>query len=471
MQVVIVQPPDPPGVNPAVWSPPWDILSLLTFLRERTGHLTHFVDGRLLVDFGHELTRAVQSLPAPRLVAVHASDVNLGEVMAVVETLHRALPDTPVALFGPWPSSQPRAAQQLPHVRFVLAGDPEPILRSLLDFLHVPNRLRQIPGLVTREADAGAPAWLPSLNSLPVPAWQGIDWAAYRSARDGTTRAELRVSRGVSGLPADRACAGKGQPLRFWPWDRLAATLEKSAHHGIVSVELVDPPGVWTPDRLQAWCRALIRQRNTHAWSFTALPRFFSEQELITLADAGCRRIHLVVPSCDPAVLARYECLDDPRKLRRVLEAFAAQEIRTDLRLWVGGPEESAGEARRASRWIRLAGYPSVQLHPFPLSFDSPVFAAGATPPGTPSLESWLDWSREPWLRERPVLFWGGAEGAKRAAQTCEEVQAKVTRNPWRRLRRRWDLWRGRSVADDVEQHTAALFQRPAAASADDRVE
>lgn len=467
MHVVLVQPPDSAEADASGHvherlAPPWDLLCLQAFLRARTGHHGHLVDARLFSHFEADFVAAVRRVPAPRILVVHARDVQIGEAMAVVETTHRHFPDTPIALCGPYASAHPASAVALPHVQFALAGDPEPILRSLLDFLHVPNRLRQTPGLAVRGGGGVAPAWLPDLAALPAPTWEGVAWTAYHTTVGGGLTGEMRLSRGHSGSAFDRAIGGADQPLRFWPMDRMAALLMRCAHKGVVEMEIADPPGVWTPDRIRAWCHALIRVHNTQPWSFQSPPRQFSAAEIETLIDAGCRRLALVLPSCDPDLLKRFECLHDRRRLKAAWQACRDAGLAVNLRLWVGGPEERRGERDRIARFVRALGFPGFVAQPFPFAFDAPLCREREPDGRTPTLEEWIAWSHEPWIKTRPVPAWGGADGADRTAATCAAVVQRVTRSPLHRLKRAVARWRGRSLIEDLEARMVALFHRPA---------
>lgn len=466
MQVILVHPPhtstcEAAGHADESLAPPWELVCLHAFLRARTGHVPHLVDARLFSDFEREFSQTLQHVPGPRLLVVHARALHLAEAMAVVETAHRHAPDLPVALCGPFASAAPDECIALPHVSYALAGDPEPILRGLLDALHAPNRLRQIPGLHLRGVGGTGPAWLTDLSSLPAPTWDSPNWIAYRSGVGGGVTAELCVSRGHTGAPADRAIGGAGQPLRLWPFDRIAPLVQKCAHKGATELHVADPPGLWTPDRLRAWCAALVRTRNTHPWSFRCLPRQFSAAEIADLVEAGCRRVEFILPSCDPDLLRRYECLHEKRRLAAALQSAAAGGLGVRMRIWVGGPEERAGEAVRITRMLGILGHPAFVPQPFPFAFDAPLARDREAPAGTPTLGTWLAWAREPWLHPRPVPAWGGEAGEQAAEAVCRKVVDDVLGNPVRRWRRWWNQWRHRSLIDNIETRMIALFQRP----------
>lgn len=467
MHVAFVHPPDPaptvplaPGAPKDAPSPSWLLLSLLTFLHAHTGHQARLLDTRLYARFEDEFPAALARVPAPRILVVLASPARLGEVVAVVETARRAAPDAPIALCGSFPSSFPRQALALPQVDFALAGDPEPILRALLDFLHAPNRLRQTPGLIRRDTAAASAAWLPDLAALTVPGWEGPDWPAYAAAPGEGASARLRISRGHPGGAPGRACGGAGHPLRFWPLDRLAAALGRCAHKGIVELAVDDPPGLWTPDRLRAWCAALHRAHHTHPWSIRLFPRLLSTTELEQLAAAHCAAVEFLLPSCEPDLLARYECRMDPSRLARVTGDLHAAGIEPRLHFWVGGPEETGAEADRIRRWIDRAGHVPFTLEPFPLRFDSPLYAERAATAREAGLDAWLVWARDPWLLPRPVMAWGGAAGATAALRLMNRLYEHGDRSAARRLRRLRAWWNDHSLIGEIEERLAGLFRR-----------
>jgi hypothetical protein len=458
--VILIQPPSsdrtPTGPSwPEPPAPPWDLIGLHTFLQTRTGHRSILFDARLYADWPRALENLLP-MDSRQVVAVVRSRIfEWPAARHVLDTLMTQLPEALRVLCGPLPTLRPAECARWPGVDAIIAGDPEPTLRSLIENRHVPVRLSQTPGLALHGRTT-TPFWWPDLQQLPAPAWDGVPWTTYTDFARGGLRALLRVSRGHSGQAADRAWGGVEEPLRFWDFDRLAAAFGKCAHLGVVETLVVDPPGIWTPDRLRAWCEALIKARNTHPWSLQQLPHLLSPEEALLLREAGCRRLEIILPSSRPEELARYGLRGDTRALNLAVQSMAQAGLEVLIRCWVGGPGEGQGERKRLLRLARALGYPPMRFQPFPLALDAPLLHEIARDPATPDLDTWFaDAGSEP----TPASFWGGADGRARAQALGESLNRSLCEEWGPRFRRWWMRWRSIHVIEELEQRSTELLR------------
>ncbi|HMP71752.1 MAG TPA: hypothetical protein PKE55_00665 [Kiritimatiellia bacterium] len=468
--VVLIQPPDPVPAATAVdsgggvslrFSPPWDLLCLRAFLLNRTSHPCRIVDTRLFDQFETKLKDALRDIAKPAVAVIPVQTTGLGEASAVIDVLHRNYPDMLIVTCGQHPSDFPELALSLPHVRYALCGDPEPILRNLLDYHDIERRLHLTPGLASAGNPVPQPYWLPDLRSLNVADWTHLDWAGYASASPAGLRADIRLSRGHPRSPADVASGQSAQPLREWPLDRAAAMIQRCAHHGIVEVFLGDSPGYWTEQRLIAWSKQLITLRSTQAWSAQILPRMLSENALNFLFDSRCRRMEILFPSCDPERLKTAGALHEPAKIAAAIATIRKANIDVNLRFWVGGPHERPRERDRILAMIRLLDDCPYFLYPYPYEPTAPVFQTEDSPVlASAGIQQWLSWAKEPWLAERPTAFWSGKEGADACQQVILDVQRKVHLNPGRRLRKTLRHLRSIDWIVAWERRALALFAK-----------
>jgi len=440
---------------------PWELLCLRTYLTEHTRHLGDIIDCGFFEDLEAGLVERVHARPEAGVAVIHAAGPNLGEAAAVLDILKRHFPAMKTALCGPYASQYPKQAIAMPRVDFVLAGDPEPVLRNLLDYFDVEPRLLRVPGLLMNEAGSVTPYWHDNLRSLSLPDWQGIFWPAYRiGGAEGACRAFARISRGHSHTPPDRAWGAAHEPLRLWPADRLAASLQRCACMGITEVFLDDPPGVWTRDRLHEWCLALDRARNIQSWALQLLPAVLDAETVDLLRAALCRRVEFIIPSCAPDILAHYGCTVKPAELRGTLSALTAAGIRAHVRIWLGGPEETGDEESRVVQMIRALDYAPHSLEPFPLIVDSPLYEEFRAASST-HIEDWVQWSRDPWLLNRPVPLWGGAAAIPRLTASFALIQKMIARDPRRMMKKLFADVTGRNWIAALEDRLLGLLTQP----------
>lgn len=444
--VVLIQPPEPVPAATALdngggvshrFCPPWNLLCLKAFLDQRTAHPCTLVDTRLFDQLEQRLSEAITSIPQPRVAVINTSTIGLGEANAVIEVLHRTAPDVFTVLCGQHPSDYPRLALSLPHVHYGLCGDPEPILRNLLDYHDVESRLKLIPGLASHLNPQPEAYWLPDLRSLNLPQWTDVDWASYGASSTAGLRMDIHLSRGHPRTAADQARGGPGEPFREWPMDRVVANIQRCAHHGIIELFVNEPLGAWTESRLQAWARQLISVRSSQAWATHLLPAELSQETLDLLIDSHCRRIEVVFPSCDPDRLKSFGGLFDLEKIKLAIQRIQTAGIRVQIRFWVGGPGERAKEADRLIKAIQRFDHCPYFLYPFPYEPSAPMYhrdhdAVVAAEP----VEHWLQWAKDPWLADRPTAFWSGREGAEACQKILLMSQRHIQFNLPRRLKK-----------------------------------
>ncbi len=469
MNVLLIQPPEPsPPVEPRhpspgqahLFSAPWDLLCLRAYILERTRHQCHLLDTRLYSDLEKELVAAVQAIPAAQLAVVNTTSLGLGQSAAVLEILKRRFPAMRTALSGQHPSQFPEWATITPRTDYALAGDPEPILRNLLDYFDVEQRVRRIPGLITPDNRSVQPYWLPDLKGLSLPDWDGVLWSSYRVGSSTTVcRSVAELTRGNSRCPADRASGGSYEPLRTWPVDRFAVAMQKCPQRGITEVFFSDPPGVWTPEFLQKWCATLIRARNIQPWSLQLLPTTLSENTVNSMNEALCDRVEFLIPSCDPEVLQRYGIILPPRLLAHTIEFLEFSGIRVHVRFWIGGPEEHRGETERVVRMVRALNFCSFSLHPFPFNLDSPIYQ-NLFEAATTHVDDWIRWSQDPWILERPVALWGGKAAAEYIEAKFDEIERRVEHHPWHMFMSFFRRLASRNWIEAIENRTLGLVNR-----------
>ncbi len=472
MNVLLIQPPAPPKAieplhiptdDPDLFSPPWDLMCLQTFVLERTRHTCRFVDCRLFTNLDEELVRTIESVPSPRIIVVHAPVLSIGEVSAVVDIAKRHFPNIRIVLFGNYPTEFPEEAAAMPRIDFALAGDPEPILRNLLDYIDVRQRLRRVPGLIIPGETQPGPSWVNKLQTLSLAQWNDVFWRAYTVGRaDPICRTEARLSRGHSNSAADRAFGGRSAPLRFWPMDRMATLVQKCSHMEIHEVHIGDPPGIWTPEILSRWCNALLDIRNVQPWSLRLYPTAVKEEGVMNLVDTRCRRLEIIFPSCDRNLLEKYGIAFDPRAMTRMLAMLQEWHLPVHARFWIGGPEESRGETERIVQMARRFKHCHLSVHPYPFHPDSTLYEELWQNENMelPRLDEWIRWSLEPWMVERPLSLWKQKENLESLNAQLVRIRKAINRDPHFHIARFLEEARSRNWIEVLEDKALHFLRR-----------
>ncbi len=473
MNIILIQPSTQPEaidsvyVSPhesAPFSPNWEMLCLQGYILRHTGLFAKYIDTRLFSNLQPELINAIKGSQPVKFAVVNATSNTLGSAAAVLDIIKRQHPEIKTVLCGQFPSQFPGKAAKIPRADFSLSGDPEPILHSLIKHINFPQRLHRIPGLVSSNSDKVVkPQWLKSLNTLPLDedASSGVYWPAYTD-EDGKTTMEMRISRGNSKTAADRAFGSANEPLRLRDFHKMAELLESTVRNGVTEVCLSDPPGIWTPDRIRNWCSALRSVRNYQRWRISVLPHDFSMHIIDLMAAAKCQGIDLILPSCRLKSLEKFGCHTDKRKLVDLVDYLRFKGISPRLRIWIGGPEEPAGEARKITDCISLLGYPDYLIHNYPFYIDSKLYQEiRQTHNALPVLDDWMEWSTNPWLVRQPCALWRGIESVDDITKDAQSIHRSVKRSTRRLLQNAFIDLKSNSLVKSVGVTLKALIRPP----------
>jgi len=446
----LIQPQDPlPTVTPidgsggdsVRFSPAWDLLCLHAFILGRTGHTCDLIDVRLYESTSSALSKLTdRSNPGSNgLALIYTTVNNLGPAVNVVEFIRNNFPDVTVVIFGPYVSSFPDTLNLIPNIHYGLSGDPEIILRNLLDFTDIEHRLKLTPGLIIPgQTKTNTPHWASNLNGLSLPEWNKIRWSTYHSdIHSYGARVEARLSRGHTDQIIDVVYSLPNEPLRVWPLNLMAQLLQKCPRQGISEVFFSDPPGFWTPERVLEWCRQLALVRNTQAWAFQILPRLMSDEEIIELSSQGCKRIEFIIPSCNTERRREFGIVISNDELNELMTRLSNNKIKPQLIYWIQGPDENADEAENILRNINALHVPQFSIYPFPFHHDSLLYQSRKSLGlDLPPLTDWIAWAQHSDQTSPPPALWRGIAGLEQINHMMLSIQRHITHSPWVRINR-----------------------------------
>jgi len=376
MQVIVLQPPSEPDPSTgSVYLPCSEAMMLAASLQTRSRHILRIIDARLLHQPELEVTEALRQSSPPRIILLHTTPETLPASLRMARQCKTDFPEMRLGMFGRFTSTWPSLAMEIPWLDFFLCGDPEPILKSYLDYYDLPRRCERIPGLWLRGFPEPAPHWLPSLAEQGLDGWPGIHWlGATRHLEDTPREIEMCLSRGNSGLPPDAAFPGMDQPLRTIPLREAARLFERCLRYGVSRVHLNDPPSFWTMERMSEWCETLATQRNSISWSIQLLPMMLPASMIHELAPAGCGMIRFLIPDASPEGLRSLGCVIRPRHFRHVLRSLEKNGITARIEYWLGGPNSHPAHDHFIQTSRKSLLYPDSICLPYPLRPDAPAW-------------------------------------------------------------------------------------------------
>lgn len=390
MDVLIIQPPatsttllDQAEARFSHRAPPWPPLCLLSFLRQRTRHKGRIFDARIQRRWEQELGRLLDGETSVHLVAIECARHEILAARATAAAVRRHRPDLSIVGFGDAPTIAPATFLEESGFEYGIVGDPEPTLRHLLDNFQIAFRRQRIPGLLQTGVGIAAPLWAGDLRTLSFAEWPDLHWADYESAAyPGGLRADLNFSRGSGGFPVASLVRPGGAPLRMWPHERLIEAMQTCTQLGITEVHFDDPPEVWDEGRLAEWLEKLERAQNSQNWSLRLLALPLEEQFCVRLAANHCRRLELLVPTCDERLAREYGYeMPDTAHLNEMIAWFKAQGTSCEVVFWIGSAAEPRGEATRVQQMLRQLDFPpfALEVHPLTAPYDENVLAIASS--------------------------------------------------------------------------------------------
>jgi radical SAM superfamily enzyme YgiQ (UPF0313 family) len=298
-------------------------------------------------------------------------------IAEAVKTLHR---DSVVLFGGPQASVvDVQTLTTFPFVDFILRGEAERSLPSLLQELTGLHRLDRVPGLTHRcgsrpERNCNSPA-IEDLDSLPSP--------AYHLTGDliGAKNAALELGRGCPF--ACTFCSTNDFFRRNFRLRSPARVLRDmqdiAAEYSIRDFGLVHDMFTVDRRRVVAFCQAMILSGEKFTWSCSARTDCVDQELLELMALAGCVGIFLGVESGSRRMQAIIDKHLDPKQAENVIDTAEQLGIRTTVSLITGFPEETWNDVKQTMHmFMYSARHPNSdpQLNLLAPLAETPVYSA-----------------------------------------------------------------------------------------------
>ncbi len=328
-QVVVVNPPSPPGYvankdsmggfgqlfpEGATLLPPLDVPYLAGYLVDK-GLRVEVLEALGLNLNTEQLARAIAQIAQRNagertLVAVRTSAPTLDWDLAVCAAIKLTALDVAVALYGP----------VIPHVRsrldqdhvldFTFEGEPDQTAYELA----IGHPLEKIAGLTRREGDGwvyGPPRpFQQELDELPFPKWELLPYHRYALPKSSATAQvpflPMLTSRGCPyGCHYCPYPVGQGLNWRFRSPTNVVDEIEHLVKDlGIRYILFRDPVFSLRQDRVIEICNEIRRRGLVVRWKCETRVDCLDETTLRAMAAAGCDGINFGVESADVAIQA-----------------------------------------------------------------------------------------------------------------------------------------------------------------------
>jgi anaerobic magnesium-protoporphyrin IX monomethyl ester cyclase len=352
-KVVIINPPNPPkfisnkdsmgGFGQlfplgATLFPPLDLFYLASYLVEKK----HEVE--MLESLAHDLDQErllarIDGNSGPALIVVRTSAPTLDWDLSICEAIKQKAPDCQIAIYGPVVPSVKFRIEREKSIDYIIAGDPEPIVETLLNggapsapALNVMGQGESALAGLSFRSGAGwventARPFLRDLDALPFPKWELAPYQRYRlpksSARAEVPFLPMLTSRGCPiGCHYCPYPVGQGLPWRHRSAKNVLDEIEHLVRDlGIQYILFRDPMFSLNQKRVIEICDGIAARGLDFTWRCETRIDFLNPATLAAMARAGCEGINFGVESSD--VNIQKGVGRKPIKQEQFLECFA----------------------------------------------------------------------------------------------------------------------------------------------------
>ncbi len=339
--------------------------------------------------------------------------------------------------------------RRFPELDYCLCGEPEVVLRELVDTVERrwalrPPEIARLCGEVTPLAwppTLGAvrglawrhegeiilnprPPLIPRLDDLPLPAHELLPLASYRSP---TIQAPAAVVVTGRGCPGECCFCLKhvtyGQTVRLRSPESIVEEVCRLLRLGVHHVYLQADLFTVCRDQVRDLCRLLTSEGLAIRWSCSARVDSVDEELLQLMARAGCRRITWAVESGSEVLLWRVGKRTQCAAAERALAWARAAGIRSEASFIIGLPGETEETIQQTIAFAK-------RLNPDQVTFDLAV-----PRPGTPF---WEQATLKQWLR--PGARWQDGDACGPAIVEYPGLSAAGLERARERAYREWAL-------------------------------
>lgn len=326
--------------------PPLGLMYLAGYLVNKTDYQIKMIDcAPEQIDY--KKIAAIISEEKPEVVGITAMTFTIIDVYKTAEIIKKVNPTTKIVLGGPHVNIYPLETMNNKNIDFLVLGEGEEPFSELLANIDDIEKLKQIKGLVLREANGeivntGRRDLIMNLDEVPLPIRHLLPYKKYYSiiAKTNPTTT-MFTSRGCpyKCIFCDRPHLGK--IFRARSAENVIKELQEIEKLGIREIFIYDDTFTIDRQRVIKICNLILEKNIKLNWDIRARVNTVDEELLNLMKKAGCERIHYGVEAGTEKILT---ILKKGITLEQVKQAFALTKkagIETAGYFMIGSPTET----------------------------------------------------------------------------------------------------------------------------------
>lgn len=342
-------------------------MALLAACLKEAGFEVHVIDANINRMDEVELAAEIAAL-APVVVGVSAMTLEYGRsVHRTMEIVKETDPAIVTILGGIYPTLSPEIAMKDGNIDYIVTGEGEERLPSLLRALEAGRGFERIDGLARRVNGK----WvhqkerhpIADLNRAPFPDYSLFDMARYTNhSQKFTQNFHFR------GFPWAMAITSRGCPykctfcasnnvygtsIRYRSAANVLAEVDMMVRdHGIREMIFVDDSFLQSDERAVAIFEGLIERDYDLVWKSNNMSIFHMTDHVLELMRrSGCYQISVSIESGHPNTLRRIKKPVNLKKIGRTLETMKRLDFEIISNFVIGFPGETWDEIRETFRY------------------------------------------------------------------------------------------------------------------------
>jgi len=364
MKVLLIQPKSNLFLARSI---PLGISYLASALRREGRHTVMIVDTRCHHRSDQDLRRLIKEF-YPEVIGVSGLSIQAREIHRLALLVKQAELNCRVVIGGAYASASPDFIINDPNVDFVVIGEGERTICSLVDSLANGKDVSRIGGLAFRDGDkrvVNPPVdGITDLDAIPFPAWDLIDMEGYFNDTRRHSENPIPLSRRIAPIFTSRGCPYRciychnifGKKIRFRSVQNVLEEIECLVKdYAVEEIEVVDDCFNFNLDRAKKICDEIIRRGITVNLSFPNGLRVdrMDEDLVVKLKKAGTHMLYYAIETGSPEMQKRIKKNLDLEKARHLVQYTVRQGIVTGGFFMFGFPHETREQMLQTIRFAK----------------------------------------------------------------------------------------------------------------------
>ncbi|MBI3305390.1 radical SAM protein [Candidatus Parcubacteria bacterium] len=340
---------------------PLDMAYIAALLR--ADHEVRLLDANI---FGYDVDRTLEEIEAfrPDAFVLTSTPVNRWEcpnshIDSVYELINRARIENTI-LTGSHGSVTPEWMLRKCNVKYVVRGEPEMIVKNLVETIAAGGDPKTVKGISFREGEGfrhteDAPR-VENLDAMPMPAYDLLPMERYRYSFSDLPQ-PFSIMLTSRGCPYHCTFCLKVMSKDKFIWRSTKSVIDEiqylQQNFGVRSVYFQDWEFVINKPRVHELCDALIREGIKVRWGCNVRANDFFFKDLIKkMADAGCVRVNIGFESGSQKVLNSIKKAIRIQDLETAIEFTRALGIKLGMYALINAPGETKETIRETMAFL-----------------------------------------------------------------------------------------------------------------------